>query len=229
MVLPYVIAALSGFVPSVIDTLVSSKTPEEAARLLAPMRANEIAKLVNEGMRFTDASKAVDESMQGEIQTKMQEGSLPPWANIALGVAASAAGGLGTVVAKGGTSAVKGLLHPFAKKVAITKPGTNLGKLDVRKPDVKLDRKVVRAGLPEARGIGAKNDGVIDEAEATLEGLKKPNLSLAQRPQPSLQFPESVAPEIEDLPPDLLPPFAAMASRMRGDDLTSVRNRLSRY
>lgn len=88
-----VIGGLAGsFIPGIIDALVSSKSKEEAAQALAPMRQSKIAELVGRGVRRDEASAQVDEEMQSAVQEEMQKGSLPAWAEMALGLVGGIAG-----------------------------------------------------------------------------------------------------------------------------------------
>lgn len=162
-------AGAGAFAPGIIDTLASSKTPEEAATILGPLREGKVAQLVGRGMRRDEAQVQVDQEMQQAIQEKMQEGSLPEIVGVALSIIGSVAGArLGGKLGKKAPDA----------PVSTTPPGTNMGKLGKESaPGTKLAPGLLRPFSPTAgqRGIGAKSDGLIEELD------KAPTVSALER------------------------------------------------
>lgn len=90
-------SALGALLPPVVDAILGSRSKEEAEAALAPQRDRMMANLVAQGMSPEEATAQIDESLQGELMAKMQEGVMPGWMTMG---ASLAGGGLGALAGK---------------------------------------------------------------------------------------------------------------------------------
>lgn len=181
--LPVVLSIVGGMLPMIVDAFRSGRSPEEAAKIVAPKRQEIVDRLVGSGMNQSAAEAMADESIKGELEKAQLPEPMNPWISTAL-MAAGAFGGykLGGALAgkfKGVQPSPAGA--PSAEEVAMTGKTSqlpmstdisNMGKAtDIRGmgqvSQIPLSTDISNMGkvstLPPARGgMRAMSDPVTD-------------------------------------------------------------------
>lgn len=96
--LPFVIGTLASvLLPAIIDAFRSGKSPEEAAKIIAPHRKEIIDRLVGSGMNGPAAEAMADESLKSELAQAQLPEPMNPWLQGALMLGGGIAGYKGGV------------------------------------------------------------------------------------------------------------------------------------
>lgn len=85
--LPVVLSIVGSLLPSIVDSLRSGKSPEEAAQIIAPKRKELIDRLVGSGLSGPAAEAMADEAMKGELEKAQLPEAMNPLVMSALSVA----------------------------------------------------------------------------------------------------------------------------------------------
>lgn len=187
--LPLIAGFAGSFLPGIIDALASSRTKEEAAAILAPEIQAKVAELVGRGMRRDEAEAQVTEGMQGEIQAKMQEGSLPAWAEMGLGLVSGL--GAGALAAKLGKTAVKGAVSAAVPEAAgMPAAAVSAPASPLRAPFPKLGHEPVVGSPPPPMPRGPQDEFRDFLRQETRAEPNTPPVML-KRPFPRLEYDEA--------------------------------------
>ena len=203
---PWTLGILGGILPSIVSALAGSKTPEEARAAIEPQHNAMVTQLVGRGMRRSEAIEQADEALKGALADKMDEGAVPPWADMVMSVAGGIGGGaLGSKLAKG---AVKGATKSIGKAAtaeaadaAAVQKGNHAATKGVREvPDAAY---AARKGEINAANKAAADAGKFDQVSGEVEAM--PGREVALRPMGE----NAVASEADEV----LPPFARKPMR----------------
>jgi hypothetical protein len=122
---PAILSTIGAFLPTIIDAFRSGKSPEAAAKDLAPKYQEMRDRLVGSGIPEAKANEAVQAALQQEAQKAGAPEEMNPWMSLALMTAGGIAGHkLGSMVkGKYGTTALKAAKEAGheAKLVAVDK------------------------------------------------------------------------------------------------------------
>ena len=213
--LPIILSVIGSLLPSIVDSLRSGKSPEEAAAIVAPKRKALIDRLVGSGVASSAAEALADEAMQSELEKAQLPEAMNPLVMSALSVAGMFGGmKAGNMIKARGVAkaaATKPASAPSPDEVkAATKPvvsskteevaeGTAHNVIeeateDVYKPGFRspaIDKAMtgsmdsVTAGGPFPSG---RNIGYSDPSPATLARLSPPSSRVGYTPQLGTPF-----------------------------------------
>lgn len=125
--LPVVLSIVGGMLPMIVDAFRSGRSPEEAAKIVAPKRQEIVERLIGSGMAQYAAEAMADESIKGELEKAQLPEPMNPWLSTAL-MAAGAFGGYKLGGAIAGKMAAANALAAKPKNVSTPNKATPKAK-----------------------------------------------------------------------------------------------------
>lgn len=188
---PWIASTIGTMLPAIVDSFRSGKSPEEAAKIVAPKRQEIVDRLIGTGMNQAAAEAMADESIKGELANAQLPEPMNPWLTAGLAIA----GGVG------GYKAGKMIGAKIAQPITSAPPASAPSSADVQlssKPDVytpgfrspaidkamagSLDSVTASGPFPSGRNIGY-------QSEPSMARLMPPSQRVGYVPQLGAPFP----------------------------------------
>lgn len=168
--LPIALSVVGGLLPAIIDAFRSGKSPEEAAKIIAPKRQEMIDRFIGSGMNSDAAEKEADIALKDEFAKAQLPEPLNPWLSTGL-MALGAYGGY--KVGKGIQAARAAKSTPAVETAAkpATEPAAAVAKTE---PAPAPSTAVGAAAVPERIATPLEREAAMNYGMSPFPNRKAP-------------------------------------------------------